>query len=304
MAYFGYILLHNIVPLSIMIGAGILMQKCFQLDMKTLSKLNFYLFSPVVIFKMLYESVISVDVIFQVLLFFIVFFTMLVAATEIMIRLKGYKGGLRVAVRHSVLFYNSANYTLPLNQLVFNNNPFTLSVQIIIMMIQTLLPHTYGVYSINSHRQDWRKTLRTVLTMPVIYAIPIAFLIKGMEWELPSALYTPIDYIAGGFIAVALITLGAQLGTMSWKFQISDVLLSNLLRLMVSPLLGAAACWMLGIDGLLGSALILSCAVPTALNSVLLAVEFDNEPEFASQAVLSSTVFSTLSVTVVIFFLQ
>ena len=34
---------------------------------------------------------------------------------------------------------------------------------------------------------------------------------------------------------------------------------------------------------MMAKALIVSSAVPTSLSSVLLAVEFDNEPEFASQ---------------------
>ncbi|MHB1685161.1 MAG: AEC family transporter, partial [Bacilli bacterium] len=41
-------------------------------------------------------------------------------------------------------------------------------------------------------------------------------------------------------------------------------------------------------------------AVPTSLNSMLLAVEFDNEPDLASQVVFSSTLFSIFTVTGVI----
>jgi predicted permease len=58
------------------------------------------------------------------------------------------------------------------------------------------------------------------------------------------------------------------------------------------------------LDKLTAAALIVSSAVPTSLSSVLLAVEFDNEKEFASQAVFLSTLLSILTITVVIFFLN
>jgi predicted permease len=61
---------------------------------------------------------------------------------------------------------------------------------------------------------------------------------------------------------------------------------------------------MLGIEGITAKALILSCAVPTSLSSVLLAVEYDNEAEFSSQAVFSSTMLSLITVPFTIFLLQ
>jgi hypothetical protein len=304
MTYFFYILLNNIVPLTLMIAVGVVLRRSFNLDMKTLSKLNFYLFSPCIIFKMLYESKLSLAIMGQVLLFFAIFFCSLFLLMELIMRVRGYKGGMRSAMRNSVIFYNSANYGVPLNQLVFVGDSFTLSIQIIIMMMQNLIPNTYGVYSVNAHRQKFRETLRTIASLPAIYVIPLALLMKGFHVPVPQPIYTPINYVAGGFIAIALTTLGAQLGGMKWKIRLADVALANIMRLCVGPALGFAVVTLLGIHGMMAQALVLSCAVPTSLSSVLLAVEFDNEPEFASQAVFSSTLFSIFSVTVVIYMLK
>jgi len=303
-SYFVYILLNNVVPLSLLIALGVILQKSFQLDIKTLSKLNFYLFSPAIMFQMLYESQLSFKVMSQVLLFFFVFFFASFGLVEIVMRIRGYKGGMRSAMRNSVIFYNSANYAIPLNQLVFVGDPFTLSIQIIIMMMQSLIPNTYGVYAVNAHRQKLKDTLKTILSMPVIYVIPIALIMRGFHIPVPQPLYISIDYIAKGFIATALTTLGVQLGSMKWQLKLKDVAISNFLRLCAGPLLGFLIVWAFGFEGDMAKALILSCAVPTSLSSVLLAVEFDNEPEFSSQAVFSSTVFSIFTVTFVIYLLQ
>ncbi|MFB0841524.1 AEC family transporter [Paenibacillus oleatilyticus] len=305
MAYFTHILLNNVIPLTIMIAIGIILYRAFKLDIKTLSKLNFYLFSPALVFKMLYESSLSLAVLGQTLLFFALFFAAMFLLMEVVIRLRGYKGGMIPAMRNSVIFYNSANYAIPLNQLVFVGDAFTLSIQIIIMMMQSLLPNTYGIYAVNaSKRNDMKQTLRTILTLPVIYIIPIAFLMKGLHIPIPGPVYTPINYVSDAFIATALLTLGVQLGSMKWTFNLTDVMLSNVLRLCVGPAVGFLIVLLMGIEGVMAQALVLSCAVPTSLSSVLIAVEYDNEPEFSSQAVFSSTIFSIFTVTLVIYLMK
>ncbi|GLI05775.1 transporter [Paenibacillus tyrfis] len=305
MAYFTHILLNNVIPLTIMIAIGVILYRAFKLDIKTLSKLNFYLFSPALVFKMLYESSLSLAVLGQTLLFFVLFFAAMFLLMEVVIRLRGYKGGMIPAMRNSVIFYNSANYAIPLNQLVFVGDAFTLSIQIIIMMMQSLLPNTYGIYAVNaSKRNDMKQTLRTILTLPVIYIIPIAFLMKGLHIPIPGPVYAPINYVSDAFIATALLTLGVQLGSMKWTFNLADVMLSNVLRLCVGPAVGFLIVMLMGIEGVMAQALVLSCAVPTSLSSVLIAVEYDNEPEFSSQAVFSSTIFSIFTVTLVIYLIK
>ncbi|MBP1963740.1 AEC family transporter [Paenibacillus aceris] len=303
MSYFVYILINNIVPISIMIAIGATMYRAFHLDIKTLSKLNFYVFSPALVFVKLYESEMNLNVLLQVLLFFVLFFSLLFAVIEIYIRIRKLERGMRIAMRNSVIFYNSANYALPLNQTVFGGNAYTLSIQIVIMIMQTLIPNTYGIYTLNSHKSTWKATMKTILSLPVIYMIPLALLLRYFHLPVPSSINLPLTYIANAFMATALLTLGVQLGGMKWEFHFSNVAVSIILRLAAAPLIGFFVVWLLGIDGLTAKALILSCAVPTSLSSVLLAIEYENEPEFSSQAVFTSTLFSMFTIPIVIFLL-
>lgn len=311
MDIFIHILVNNVIPLSVMIAIGIAMQRLFSLDIKTLSKLNFYVFSPAVIFHLLYTTPISVQLIGKVLLFIVIFMGLQAALVELAVKARGLKGGMRGAMRNSVLFYNSANYGIPINQLAFAGNPYTLSIQIIVMMTQSLLPNTLGIYSVNAHKSSWQSILRTILSQPIIYVIPVAFLLRGFHVPIPGAIETPIQYLANAFIGTALLTLGVQLGSMSWKIDrslLANVLVSVGLRLMAGPALAAAVVWGLGcvidMDWQTAAALIVSSAVPSSLSSVLLAVEFDNEPEFSSQAVFVSTLLSIITVALVIYFVQ
>lgn len=307
MSIFLHILLTNVLPMVIMISLGIMLQRAFKLDIKTLSKLNFYLFSPAIMFDLLYKTIISVNIIVKVLLFFAVFMIAQYIIVEVVVRLRGYAPSMKSAMRNSVLFYNSANYGIPLNQLAFAGNKDTLAIQVLIMMVQSLVPNTYGIYNVNAHKADMRMIWRTIISMPIIYVIPIAFLLRGFEVPIPQPIATPLKYLADAFIGTALITLGVQLGNMEWKIKRSlliDVSLSGVLRLVAGPLLAWLIVSLMPFDKLTAAALIVSSAVPTSLSSVLLAVEFDNEAEFASQSVFVSTILSILTVTAVIFFLK
>ncbi len=300
MSDFVTILTQNIAPLVIMIGFGILLQRVFRLDVKTMSKLLFYLFSPALVFDKLYTASTSAATFGRVLLFFAIYFGLLHGSVWVVSTVRGYRGGMRAAMRNTVIFYNSANYGIPLNHLVFSGNPFAQSIQIIIMMMQNLLPNTYGVYSVNRHKQTLAQIWRTVRTLPALYAIPLALLLRVGHVPIAHFLDLPLTYISRGFLAVALTTLGMQLGQMRWQIRASDVALSNILRLCGGPLLAYATVRLLSLHGLTAKALVLSGATPSSLNSMILAVEFDNEPDFASQAVFSSTLFSIVTVTLVI----
>jgi predicted permease len=307
MEIFFHILWNNILPLAIIISLGLIMHRIFTLDIKTLSKMNFYLFSPAIMFDLLYGTAISMELFGQVLLFFILFMLSQYAVLEGVIRLRKYDGGMRGAMRNSVLFYNSANYGIPINQLAFAGNPFTLSIQIIIMMMQSLIPNTYGIYSVNAHKANWQEISKVILSMPVIYVIPIALLLRNFHVPLPGFLDISIGYLSSAFIGTALFTLGVQLGSMkgsiSRKLAV-DVGIASSLRLLVGPLLAWGIVWLLDLEGLMAAALIVSSAVPTSLSSVLLAVEFDNEQDFASQTVLVTTAASIVTITIVIFMLK
>jgi predicted permease len=76
------------------------------------------------------------------------------------------------------------------------------------------------------------------------------------------------------------------------------------MRLCVGPILGFLFVLLLGFKGDLAQALVVSTSFPTAVNSALLALEYDNEPDFAAAVVFYSTLFSAVSVSVVIYFVK
>nr|WP_158736801.1 AEC family transporter [Alteribacillus sp. YIM 98480] len=193
---------------------------------------------------------------------------------------------------------------MPLIMLVFPNNNLAFSIQIIMVVIQTTLPFTFGMITINSSMKSKKQLFMELTHMPVIYAMILGVVFHLLDVPLPEPVVTPLDYIVNGFIAIALITLGLQLGTIRWKFDLKQVLGVNTIRLIISPVLAFLLVYVMGMSGVMAQVFIISSAVPTALNVVLLEIEYDNQPEFSSQIVLSSTILSMFTMTAVIYLSQ
>ena len=57
----------------------------------------------------------------------------------------------------------------------------------------------------------------------------------------------------------------------------------------------------MGIDGVVGQTLFIASAMPTSVNSSVIAQEYDNYPELAAELVFLSTLFSAITVVIVIY---
>ncbi|KIL45026.1 AEC family transporter [Jeotgalibacillus soli] len=73
-------------------------------------------------------------------------------------------------------------------------------------------------------------------------------------------------------------------------------------RLIISPIIALLIIFLFGLSGITAQALFIASSFPTSRNSALLALEYNNYPEYASQAVLLTTILSSLTVAVVVYF--
>ncbi|WP_310225238.1 AEC family transporter [Paenibacillus qinlingensis] len=289
------------VPIGLIIATGFVMGRKYTIHAASLSKLVFNLFMPIFMFVLLLKVSISWELVLKVALFSLLFAVVSAVLAEVVIRIRRYDAPMRGAMRNTILFYNSGNYMIPLNQLVFAGNPVTLAVQVIVSVIQNLLPGTYGIYNANAHKGEFNFAIKTIILYPGIYAVLAAVVIRLTQFTIPEPLYLPLEYMSGATIALALITLGVQLSSLNLNIRYHDVLISATLRLLAGPMIGYGLVKLMGFYGDIASALVLSCAAPTSLICALIALEYDNEAYFSAHAVLFSTVASMLTVTFTIF---
>ncbi|MBL0388086.1 AEC family transporter [Tumebacillus sp. ITR2] len=295
------ILINIIFPVFALIGVGAFLHRKFKFDMNTLSKINTYLLMPVVSFENIYKSKIGGDTLLHIFVFLVLQAILLILVSNGVSKLAKFDRGLSVTFSNSVVLNNSGNYGLPVSQLVFADHPLGMSIQVVITIFQNLLTYTYGLLNVVSVHQNRWASLKEFFKTPVIYGILAGLLLNAFNIEIPLFLWTPIENVANAFLCMALITLGAQSATLKLTSFTLPLSLSLIGRLLLPPLLAIVLIYFLHLDGVTAQALLIASAYPTSRNSALFALEYNNHPEYAAQAVLLTTMFSSVTVALVVY---
>ncbi|MBO2944027.1 AEC family transporter [Paenibacillus sp. F411] len=296
------ILLEVVLPIFILIGAGVLMQRAFQLDLYTLAKINFYYITPAVVFMSMYESEMSAELFGTIVLYYSIYVTALYLIGRLCSARLKFTRGMRAAFTNALILDNSGNYGLPVNELAFKGDALAGSLQALIMTMQALLTFTYGVFSIQGAKTQglYRQALIGFLKLPVPYALVAGLVFQIGSIPLPEFLARPLIYADQSLVAIALLTLGAQMIKYPLRLHRKEIYFSVAIRLLAAPVIGILIVLSLGLKGIPAQALILASGMPVGVNASILAEEYQNEPDFTAQTVLFSTLLSVLTLTALI----
>lgn len=301
MTEFFIILRDIILPIFIIMGIGFVMQRKFNLNIQTLAKINIYFLVPGFIFVRLYSTDISVNLLGTVFGFFVIYVILLFIVASIVGKLLRLEKGKNITFTNSAMFFNSGNYGVPVNDLVFRSDPFAMSIQVIMLTLQNIFLFSYGIFSLQSVKIGKLKAALSYFKMPVLYAMLSGLLLNIFAVPIPSFIWVPANYIANAMIAFALFTLGAQVAQLKIYSALSSVYYSLTIRLIIGPIIALGIIYLFRLEGVFAQALFIASAMPTSVNSAVIAQEYNNHPEFAAQIVLFSTLFSAITVSIVIY---
>ncbi|WP_080875484.1 AEC family transporter [Oceanobacillus timonensis] len=298
---FIFILLDVIVPILILTLVGVVLQRKFQFHLKQLSTLITYCLMPAAVFVNIYQIHIEMDVVVQIINYVILYSLILIVVSHIISKILKLDRGESAALKNSISLMNSGNYGLPVSQLVFSQNPIGFSVQVFILIFQNLLTYSYGIYNLLSATKTIRGIMQSFLKLPVFHALLLGVLFQLFSITIPQAIMIPLDQLADGFVAIALLLLGAQLANIKLHFFHRVITWSLIGRLVMGPLLALSVIYLLHIDGVVAQSLFIASSFPTSRNTSTIAMEYQIKPELHAQIVLFSTLFSIITVTVVIY---
>lgn len=303
MSYFIYTFFNVIFPLFLIIFSGYALRSFLPIDVKSLVKLQLYLLIPSVLFVKVYESDLTGEILTSVTLTTTIVITTMYVISLIISKLRGFSSEDTSVFINTSTFFNAGNFSLPLMQLLYTN-PMAVSIQAIIMLLQNVAFFTIGMFTIGKSDGNSKKAMGYIFKMPFLYIIITAIIFKKINITIWDPIWQSLSILSTTYGGVALITLGAQLRESKFSFGNMRIYLSNILRLIISPLVGFTIVMILGIEGITAQVLVIAMGAPTAVNVALTSIEFDNKPEFASQAVLTSTALSAVTMTLVIIFVQ
>ncbi|MBM7633979.1 AEC family transporter [Geomicrobium sediminis] len=290
-----------ILPILLLVLIGAFLQKKFSMNLSHLSKLLTYCLMPAAVFLNLYLVELDAQLLTQMIVYLLLFSLVTVILSQLLSKLLHLKAGEKAALNNSITLMNSGNYGLPVSQLVFSGQPIGITVQIFVLVFQNIMTYSYGLYNLLAASKSLLEILKAFIRMPVIYAVLLGLFLQYLNVTLPDFLMVPIEHLANGFVALALLLLGAQLSAISIRYFHRVITWALLGRLIAGPVIAFLLISILGIGGVIAQSLFIASSFPTSRNTSSLALEYNVEPELHAQIVLYSTLLSILTVTFTIY---
>lgn len=152
----------------------------------------------------------------------------------------------------------------------------------------------------NWHKGGSLTPLLEVFKTPALIAAVPAILINWYDLPTPLMVDRVVGLLGQAMVPVMLLALGVQLAnTKSLRIE-KDTVIASSIRLLVSPALAFLLVGFFGLDGLERGAGIMQAAMPAAVLTSIIALEYDLLPDFVTRTVLFSTLASIVTLTLIL----
>lgn len=286
---------NNILPIFLAAGGGFLISKFLKVSPRPVSQVTFYLFGPCLIFNLITSSNLDNDAIFRMVGFASTVILTLGVLVWLIGRTLRLENHLLIAVMITTMFSNAGNYGLSLNLFAFGES--ALAYASLYFVTMSILTYTVGVFIASLGSSGVKNSLLGLFRLPMVYALILALVFNSLNLELPLPIERSTTLLGNAAIPTMMVLLGIQLQNARWQGQLRALGLTNLMRLVISPLLALLFSYVFKLTGSALQAGILEAAMPTAVVVTVLATEFDVEPSFVTTAVFTSTLLSPVTVT-------
>lgn len=296
------ILADDILPIFAVASIGFLLARRLRVDVKALSRTTYNAFVPCLVFNLLVTSQVGAAEFGRVVAFTMLF----VGAIGVVARLVAIPFRLERPVLAAflivVMFSNAGNYGLSVVLFAFGRE--VLARAVVYFVTSALLMYTAGTLLASSGRIGVKAALHGLLRVPALWGLVAAAVVIWAGVALPAALARPVELLGSAAIPSMLLILGMQFEKGARPERPGLVATAAVLALVVSPLLGFVLARLLGLEDFARQAVIVETAMPTAVITTILALEFDVAPTFVTSVVVVTTLASPVTVSLVIAVLQ
>ena len=286
------VIFNTVAPIFLIIGVTILLGRSRQIDVRTLSRLSIYLFSPALILTNISQSSLGADELSHVLLAAIAVCVVMAAAGSIIARWLGYDRALSSSFVLTVFIMNSVNFGLPYIEFAFGAEGLATAVPFTVG--QAVVAYTIGTYVASRGKSRVRTAVRNVLTIPMPYVFALAVWLNATGNILPGPIMQASGVLAQGIIPATLVILGLQLSRAQLRGCWKPILTATFTRFVIGAGAAFGIALLFGLQGMTRQVFIMEASMPAGILSGVLSTEFGGDPEFAAATILITTLASTL----------
>ena len=295
------VFLNVVTPVFILVVIGYFVGPRLKIEARSLSRTAYFVFIPAFVFNIISEAKIDSELALQMLSFILV--------AQIAVALLGFLVGKALRQSREITaafvliatFGNVGNFGLPL--IVFRLGETARTYATVYFVATVFISFVICVGVASWARSGGVTAVFSVFKTPALIALIPALVFNITDVEVPIFLSRLSGLLGQAMIPVMLVTLGVQMGQIP-KIKINfNVFAASTVRLIGGPVLALLIVPYFGLEGLERSTGILQAAMPAAVLASIIALEYKLLPEFVTTTVLFSTLYSILTLTVILTFI-
>jgi len=295
------VFLNVVTPVFILVVIGYFVGPRLNIEARSLSRTAYFVFIPAFVFNIISEAKIDSELALQMLSFILV--------AQIAVALLGFLVGKALRQSREITaafvliatFGNVGNFGLPL--IVFRWGETARTFATVYFVATVFISFVICVGVASWARSGGVTAVFSVFKTPALIALIPALVFNITDVEVPIFLSRLSGLLGQAMIPVMLISLGVQMGEVP-KIKINfNVFAASTVRLIGGPVLALLIVPYFGLEGLERSTGILQAAMPAAVLASIIALEYKLLPEFVTTTVLFSTLYSVLTLTVILTFI-
>jgi len=295
--------INNLLPVLLCAATGFVLGRTLHLDIKTASRLAFYIFSPCLVFVSLERVKISGGEFGKLALFTLGVSVIIGILAFISGRLMGVGRHLIASLVVASMFVNSGNYGLAATKFAFGDA--ALARALVCFVFGTVVVYTLGILIASMGRLSTFQALRQLMLVPAIYGLVAATLVRQTDWHVPLFLDRSVSMLGDASIPLMLVILGLQIAEARiWpRNRVVLICVAVFLQIIITPLVALVLAHWMGLAGVARQAAVLQASMPAAVATTVLAVQYDLDSTLVSGTVVLTTLLSPLTLTPLIAFL-
>lgn len=280
-----------IFPVFACAGVGLLYGRYHRPDMSVINKLNMEVFVPILMFWVIAEKPFDFAKYADLTLAGII--VILGSGLILWPLVHVLKINARTFLP-PMMFNNSGNMGLPLLLFAFGED--VLQAAVVLFLVEMVLHFTVGLYILDHKTKPW-----VLLKMPMIQATALGFIFSIFAIPIPEMIAHTIELLSQIAIPLLLFALGVRLLDVDF----SDWRL-GLFGAAAAPLSGVAcaliAQYFLQLDNMQFVLLMVFAALPPAVLNVLVAEQYNQEPQRVASIVLIGNIASLIFIPITLWF--
>jgi predicted permease len=132
-------------------------------------------------------------------------------------------------------------------------------------------------YGSGGGEATWRNIAEQIARNPLIQACAAGIVVQALSIPVPAVVLTLAKMLGDASLALGLFAVGASLNLGVARIEAVSLSAAAGLKLVATPLLAAALCWVAGLDGAARGCVLICAAVPGAASSYILAKQLGGD---------------------------